>query len=1118
MKIRLQITLLKKCIIVCFLTFCIISSCSPNTKQPQELGEINFELFEKIPPEISGIHFKNKLTETFDNGVNRFEFDYFYNGAGVGVADLNNDNLQDIIFIGNQVNNKLYLNKGNFIFEDITSTSNINENKGWTTGVTYADVNGDGLLDIYMCQGGPLGYDRSNRLYINKGNLTFKEESKKYGLDHKGLSTQSAFFDYDRDGDLDCLIINEHPLYGYSAQEFQYYLKKEPNLLQASSCHLFQNNGGKFTNVTKVSGLLKPAFGLGLVVADINNDGYQDFYLSNDYYIPDALYINQKNGTFKDEIKTRTRQVAYAGMGIDIADLNNDGNYDIFSLDMASPDHIRSKVLMQPMNVKFFNYLVDDLNYQHAYMFNTLQLGVGDGKFQNVPHITGVAKTDWSWAGLIADLDNDADKDIFVTNGTEFTLDNDFHAKVNEVYERYPEPQPIPVFELEKLHKQIPNQKLPNVLFENKGGLKFKNKAHNWGLQDSTFSNGAAYADFDLDGDLDLVINNNNQSAFLYKNTVSEKTNRNFLKINTKGYLSEAFPKVKLKYDNIQQEIQVARVRGYLSAVENSAHFGLGLQKNVDTVLVEWPSGKYEEKYNVSANQTITFYEKNAKKEKRPEKQVDPIIKPLNTGSKLISYKHFENNFDDFEKETLLPYKQSTLGPFLAYGDVNGDGLEDVFLGGAAGQAGEIHIQTANGYKKIKTQALEKDAMSEDMEAIFIDIDNDNDNDLFVVSGGNEHEVHSKYYEDRLYINKGNGIFDKANNRFDSKHHYSGKSVVAFDYDQDGDVDLVVGNRMIPGKYPVFNPSTFYENHNGYFKDVTKSIAPYLLDFGAINKVIVSDFNQDGWKDLIMVGEWTGIMMLKNNKGQFENISTKNNLDNEKGWWYTIAETDINNDKWPDYIVGNLGLNTKYKTSDKKPLKIYAGDFDGNGTHDMMLSYQYKNNYVPLRGRECSSGQLPFIKKKFPTYDSFANASMADVFGEQLSSSYEQSVNQFQSILLKNNKDGTFTKEVLPYQAQVFPILSCNFYDVNGDGFKDAILAGGIYNTEAETPRFDAGYGLLMISNGISYTPLPLKKSGLNIPGNIKSIGITKHEGLDKSILMVLRNNEPLEVLLLPDK
>ena len=609
---------------------------------------------------------KTRLKEDFEKEISRFAFDYFYNGAGVGVADLNNDGLEDIFFTGNQVNNRLYINKGALRFEDVSAGAKINQNKGWATGVTFADVNGDGWMDIYVSQSGPLGYDRSNRLYINQGNLTFTEEAAKYGLDYNGITTQSVFFDYDKDGDLDCLVMNEHPLYGFSAREFQYYLKKEPDLLYASSCHLFKFEENRFTEVTEQAGLLTPAFGLGVVVSDINQDNWLDFYISNDYYIPDALYINQRDGTFKDEVKQRTNQVAYAGMGADIADLNNDGHYDIFTVDMASPDHVRAKILMEPMNVKLFDYLVGEMDYQYAYMFNTLQLAVGNGTFQNVSHLTGLAKTEWSWAALMADLDNDADKDILVTNGTEFTLDNDFHAKVQAVYAKYPAPDPIPVAELKKLHADIPSQKLPNLLFENQGGLTFKNAVSSWGFQEPTFSNGAVFADLDKDGDLDIVINNNNQEASLYRNLASEKTNRNYLKVKATGNLSESFPKISLRYNGKQQTIEISRVRGYLSAVENMAHFGLGNQAEVDTVAILWPSGNYEERYNVKANQTLEFLENEAGVQPKKEPKKDQIFTPLDVGAVSLNYVHSENNYDDFAKESLLPYKQSTLGPFMA--------------------------------------------------------------------------------------------------------------------------------------------------------------------------------------------------------------------------------------------------------------------------------------------------------------------------------------------------------------------------------------------------------------------------------------------------------------------
>lgn len=1072
-----------------YLVIPVYFNCCAPKEETWEIRPIEFELFAKVDSKESGVRFKNMLKEELDKGISRFTFDYFYNGAGVGVCDLNNDGLEDLFFTGNQVDNRLYINQGNLQFKDVSTQAKINQNKGWATGVTFADVNSDGWMDIYVSQGGPLGSDRSNRLYINQKNLTFTEEAAAYGLDYKGLTTQSVFFDYDKDGDLDCLVTNEHPLYGFSAKEFQYHLKKQPDLLFASSCHLFKFEKNRYINFTEQAGLLTPAFALGVVVSDINHDGWLDFYISNDYYIPDALYINQRDGTFKDEVKQRTNQVTYAGMGVDISDFNNDGNYDIFTLDMASPDHVRSKLLMAPMNEKFFGYLVNELDYHYAYMFNTMQLGLGNGTFQNIAHQLGLAKTDWSWTGLLADLDNDTDKDIIVTNGTEFTLDNDFHAKVQAVYAQYPPPNEIPIQKLKDLHAQIPYEKLPNLLFENQGSLTFRNVSLNWGFQEPTFSNGAAYADLDNDGDLDVVISNNNHEVSLYRNLLREKSGRNYLRVKAQGNLSESFPKVYLKYGGEQQMIEISRVRGYLSSVENIAHFGMGNFKSVDTVRIQWPSGRFQEHYNVKTNQVVTFMEKEAKNYVPPKQSTPTYFAPVEPATIGLNYRHHESKYNDFTIETLLPYKQSTLGPFFSTGDMNGDGEEDIFVSGPKGQPGSLYIKTLTGFEHRHSQALIVDKMLEDMESLIFDFDNDGDNDLLVITGSNEYEQGAGEYSDRMYINDGKGNLTRQKNTIFDQFKHSGRSVACLDYDKDGDNDLIIGNRMVPGMYPRPSPSFIYNNNGGELKDVSATIAPDLQSFGAINKIIPTDFNNDGWMDFIALGEWTHIGMFKNNQGTFTDISSQAGLDKYKGWWFTVAETDINNDGFKDYVIGNLGLNCKYKASMEKPLKIYTGDFDNNGTHDMMLSYEYEGQYVPLRGRECSSGQIPMLAEKFPTYFSFANASIDDLFGVDLvNSSYQKEATVFQSLLLLNHDGRSFEVTSLPAEAQLFPVMACIFRDVNRDGFEDVILAGGIHNTEVETPRL-AGMGQLLLSDGgKGYVPVPWQKSGLYMEGNIKSL------------------------------
>ncbi len=1099
-----------KNILTVFVTLMLLNCKESNNTAPNNSKAIPEQtaIFQKIEADSSRLFFQNNLQEDISTIENLFNYDYFYNGAGVGVEDLNNDGLLDIFFCGNQVPNKLFLNKGNFVFEDISGKAGINEGKNWSNGVTFVDINNDGWMDIYISQGGPRSrLDRKNLLFINQKDETFVESGEDYGLSDMGISTQSAFFDYDKDGDLDCIVMNENELYGVdpinlyklvdSSQENQYF----------NSSHLYRNDNGKFVDQSKPAGIQRPIFGLGLSVSDINDDGWLDFYIASDYYIPDALFINNQDGTFSDQIKEYTNHISFYGMGMDIADINNDGLQDIFVLDMAANDHVRSKTLMASMNTQRFNYLINEAGFHHQYMYNSLQLNTGLNKFSNISQATKMANTDWSWSVLMNDFDHDQDKDVYITNGyRRYALDNDLQRKVYDAKMKYKGNVPLEV--KKRLYDEIPSEKLPNILFENIGITNFEENASKWGLGQFSFSNGCATGDFDNDGDLDLVVNNMDENCFLYKNMTMEVDGGNYLKVNTIGNLSESYAKVKVVYDKGQQLVENRRVRGYRSSQQSIAHFGLKHVKKVDTIVVSWPNGSSEARYNVPTNSTLTFKEIDAKKTNKVDLRSEASFVEEYLSTTGIEFTHSENPYDDFEKEILLPYKQSNLGPFFSKGDFNGDELMDFYVGGASGQSGAVYFQNTNGrFTKQSQIALVEDKSYEDMESLIFDWDNDGDQDLYVVSGGNEFPQYSSLYADRLYLNDGKGNLTRYRSDALTRFPKSGKTVTSLDFDNDGDQDIIVGNRTVPQSYPIPTTSTIYENIDYTLVDVTEKIAPEFQNFGIVNKVIRTDFDNDGWYDFIAVGEWTGIGLFRNNKGVFESISALNKeVANLKGWWFSVDETDINNDGLPDYIIGNVGKNIKFDASKKKPFKVFANDFDGNGTQDIVLSKQYQGQYVPVRGLECSSQQMPFIQNKFETYSDYANANVTDIYGEKLKSGYEAEANEFNSILLTNEGNGKFGYSYLPDEAQLFPTMKSVFIDINGDGFEDAILGGNIYETEVETPRLDAFSGLILISNGKDgYHTMPQRNSGILMNGNIKDLMLLKLGKHDR--LIAAQNN-----------
>jgi len=752
---------------------------------------------------------------------------------------------------------------------------------------------------------------------------------------------------------------------------------------------------------------------------------------------------------------------------------------------------------------------VNTAEYHHKYIYNPMQHNRGNKAYNNIAQLTETANTDWSWTVLMNDVDLNGKKDIYVTNGyRRYALDNDLQLQVFEARRKYGNQVPLDL--KEQLYNSMPSEKLVNILYENQGDLVFKDKAAEWGMPEASFSNGAAMGDLDNDGDLDLIVNNMDENAFLYKNLARESEMGNYLSVKVREDHSEPLATVEIHHGGKKQLVETKRVRGYMSAQDNAAYFGLGTDERIDSLLVTWPDGTTYVSTGLDTNQRLEITKAQANSPAPSAKEEKTLFSAVPAEQYGLNYTHSENSFDDFDIEVLLPYKQSNGGPCFAQGDVDGDGLEDLYLGGASGQASELWLQKNGRFHKADVPIFELDSRYEDMGAVFFDLEQDGDLDLFVVSGGNEFDIHSSYYADRIYLNAGSGKFSRHLEPVLQGFPKSGKSVVALDFDKDGDQDLIVGNRMIPKNYPKHDPSVLYENRDGVLIDRTQDLAPELQDFGIINDIEVTDIDADGWEDFIAIGEWSGIGVFRNSKGKFEQI-TDNSSFSDTGWWFSVASTDVNNDGLADYVLGNAGLNLKFKANPKKPFKVFATDFDENGVNDIVLSKQYKGEYVPVRGRECSSQQMPFIKEKFPSYKEFAQASLEEVYGEKLQESYVKEVTEFRSVLLLNKGDMVFEKIPLPIEAQLFPVLSILTKDLNLDGHNDLILAGNIYETEVETPRLDAHSGLVLFSDKKGYySVINPYLSGIYLKGNVKAIGMLNAGS--NSLLFALTNNGKVQL------
>lgn len=1041
-------------------------------------NDINFEF---IPSSTSSVTFSNTITPDMSSMANLFDYDYFYNGAGVGVADLDNDGLQDIFFCGNQASNTLYRNLGDFKFEDVSANAGINQGKNWSNGVTFADINKDGFLDIYVSQGGPnQDSQRANLLFINNGDLTFSERAAAFGLDDTGITTQSAFADFDGDGDMDCIVMNEAELYGYDLIPFYEKVNYNQQTKYFNTSHIYENVEGKFVDRTPGSALDQPSFGLGLVVTDLNDDKRPDIYIANDYFIPDVMLINRGDFTFEDQIKGRTNQVSFFGMGMDVADINNDGHEDIFVLDMAAKDHYRAKTLMASMNTSFFDLLTNQIGFAHQYMYNSLQLNDGNGSYNNIAQLAGVSSTDWSWTGLLEDFNNDGYRDLYITNGyRKYALDNDFKRKIDAAKEKYKGNIPLDV--KKDLYNQIPEEKLANVLYQNNTDLTFTDITNQANLSAQSFSNGAATGDFDNDGDLDLVVNNIDQEAFILKNTAR---NSNWLQVQPDHANADALPKVTINYGSSTQVHTIRRTRGYMSAAQPVAHFGLGSAEVVDHVSIEWQDGTLDQYQNVTTNQLLQVSKGSSPVQPKSNIPQQLFVK-TSLGKHKLSYKHIEDDYDDFAKEILLPHKQSTDGPAIKVLDINSDGLDDLFVGGALGAQSKIFVQESRGKfnRNLYTSSV---SSYEDTDAELIKVASKMQ--LLVTSGGNSSADASSYRNRITALAK-----ELSSETFIEQEGVVSSKITKIDFDADGDEDVVIGNRIMPQQYPLHAGSHLYENTPNGLINVTKIKAPDLAQIGIINDLAATDIDNDGDQDLVAVGDWSGINVLINDNGTFT-LSNKS-ISDLVGWWNKIQVTDIDNDGDQDLVVGNLGLNSKYKASKEKPLKIYAEDFDQNGSLDIVLSKKYKDEYVPFRGKECSSQQMPFVSEKFPTYDLFAKASITDVYGD-LDGTYNRAATEFRSMVLVNDGSGEFAPAPLPNLAQVLPIKDMVSIDLNHDGFEDIVAVGNIYNTEVETPRMDFNSAIVLFNDKKgNYIPKPANSLGITIKGNAKSIEKLKIEG-----------------------
>ena len=1087
-----------------FFYFLIISGfISCNSKKENTL-------FELLPSSKTNVYFQNNLEYTEE--LNPYTYRNFYNGGGVGIGDFNNDSLQDIFFTGNLVSNKLYLNKGNFEFEDITDKSGLNSKDIWSTGVSVVDINHDGFLDIYVCKSGPPGGERrNNELFINNGDLTFTESSKAYGLDNEGLSTHAAFFDFDNDGDLDCYLLNN------TIKSIGIGLDMVKNLRKIDSNQgnkLLRNDNGFFVDISKEAGIYTSdiGFGLGVTIGDINLDGWSDMFISNDFFEKDYLYINNQNGTFSESLEDYLNEISMGSMGADMADLNNDGFSEIFVTEMLPDRHDRrvSKAVFDSWDKYQFSL---NQGYFHQFNRNALQLNNQNNSFSEISRITGLDATDWSWGALIFDMDNDGNKDVFVANGIyKDLLDQDYvnflanPSIISNMIKSEKEP-------VKKLIDMIPSEPLTNFAFKNLGSLKFDNVSEEFGFDNKTFSNGSAYGDFDNDGDLDLVINNVNMLSNIYEN----KSSNNWISFSFDSSSKNKFGlgnKIFLYTKNGLQFQELSPMRGFQSSVDYRLNFGIGNISNVDSVKIVWNNNQESTLQNLKINSHHLIKEDNMikshnKNTSNKQKQI------LSQSMSNIDYTHIENNFVDFDRERLLFKMNSSEGPCLCVADFNQDGLDDIFIGSAKNQVSKIYYQIKKGEFKEYSEPFENDLLSEDVNCLVDDFDGDGRIDLIVASGGSEFSNFSPELRDRLYLNNGYMNFQKLDNSFASILTFESTSTISSDdIDNDGDKDLFVGTRLNPGSYGTQTKNfILINNGKGIFSDATSQ---YLGKDKIMKMVTDSEFidiDNDGKNELVVVGEWMPILVFKNLNNKFLNISDSLGLSKTNGLYNEVHCLDINNDGFNDIIIGNYGLNSMFKASVDKPLTLYVNDFDKNGRTEQILGMYYDDNLYPIVQLKDLWMQLPYLKKEYLKFENYKNKKMNELLDKSaMKNTKILEVYNLASLILQNESGIKFQIDTLPFMAQISPIYSILSDDLNNDGYNDIILGGNLSEIKPEFGPSKASYSSLFIGNKDSkFEYITSNKSGIFIDGDLRDLVKMKINKKDSYIFAL--NNSKIKIL-----